>query len=75
MGRQIGQGNRGAHENNGGQGSNLVQQRQGAFGAEQRLAGTAERCSDVRTFSVLQQDDADQEEANDNMNNDDNCGH
>ena len=53
---------------NGGEGRDLVEERHGALGAEQRLAGASEGRADVRTFSMLQQNDANQKKADNGMN-------
>ena len=69
MGRDIGQSHRGPHEDDGRQGGDLVEQGHRSFCAEERLARPAERGPDIRTFPVLQQDDADQKQAYHHMDN------
>ena len=70
-----GQAERGAHEENGDDGSELGQERGGPGGAEDRLAGAAESRADAGALAVLQEHDGDQGQRYDHMNDNDDGMH
>lgn len=70
-----GQAQGGAHKEYGDDGSELGQERGGPGGAEDRLAGAAERRADAGALTVLQEHDGDQSQRYDHMNDNDDGMH
>lgn len=65
----------GAHKEYGDDGGELGQERGGPGGAEDRLAGAAERRADAGALAVLQEHDGDQGQGDDHMNDNDDGMH
>jgi hypothetical protein len=72
---QEGQGQGGAHKDNGDRGGELGQERRSPGGAEDRLAGAAEGGADAGALAVLQKHDADKGQGHDYMDDNDASNH